>query len=329
MNFNVEEYLESLPINTEEIDLKYKELTYIPDLSKFINLKKLNCSFNKISSLPTSLPDTIEELILYQNELNAVSKLPYSLKTLCCSHNKNLTSLPNDLPNNLEKMYLYYNDFVCLPSLPNSLQILYICFNDKLINLPSLPGNLKKLYCYNNKLLTVLPLLPNGIKVVECHNNILNSISTIPNSLEFLICSNNKLTYLPKISENLIYLDCSNNQLYYIHDLLVTLKKLLYEGNVVYEIFNENNYYGNLDTESLNKLCIQNARKKIIKLNKLRSMYFSLRFKRQFWNLLWVKIREPKIREYYKPENLITKLLEFNSCEEDDNEALNTFLSNW
>ncbi len=38
--FNIEEYLNSLPDNIEVIDVSYKGLTYLPDLSRFKQFKK-------------------------------------------------------------------------------------------------------------------------------------------------------------------------------------------------------------------------------------------------------------------------------------------------
>ena len=35
--FKIEEYLNSLPEDIEEIDVSDKELTYLPDLSRFTN----------------------------------------------------------------------------------------------------------------------------------------------------------------------------------------------------------------------------------------------------------------------------------------------------
>jgi hypothetical protein len=60
--------------------------------------------------------------------------------------------------------------------------------------------------------------------------------------------------------------------------------------------------------------------KQIKILNKFRELYYSLKFKKQFRDLLWVKIREPKIREKYS-----YKYLE-NLHEDTD---LDEFLDNW
>ena len=50
-NFDIESYLNLLPDDTVFIDISHKNLNYIPDLSRFKNLKILNCSYNKLTSL--------------------------------------------------------------------------------------------------------------------------------------------------------------------------------------------------------------------------------------------------------------------------------------
>ena len=54
--------------------------------------------------------------------------------------------------------------------------------------------------------------------------------------------------------------------------------------------------------------------------------YYSLKFKKKFRDWLWVKVREPKIQEYYTPQNLI-KLLK--GVDDDDEEQINIVLNNW
>ena len=48
--FNVQSFIDSLPDDTTCIDISNKQLTVIPDLSRFTKLKQYNCinfSFNK------------------------------------------------------------------------------------------------------------------------------------------------------------------------------------------------------------------------------------------------------------------------------------------
>jgi Leucine-rich repeat (LRR) protein len=181
MKFAIKTYLNSLSEDILTLSIEYSCITVLPDLTRFKNLKELYCSYNKLTSLPTTLPQTIE--ILY------------------CSKNK-LTSLP-DLTRfkNLKKLYCSDNQLSSLPTtLPQSLKILY-CSNNQLNSLPDLTRlkNLEELYCSDNQL---------------------NSLPTIlPQSLETLYCFDNKLTYLPTLPEKIVYLYYPNNPICNILDI--------------------------------------------------------------------------------------------------------------
>ena len=43
---NIYDYLDNLPSNTTKIDVSYKNLNIIPDLSKFVDLEILICNNN-------------------------------------------------------------------------------------------------------------------------------------------------------------------------------------------------------------------------------------------------------------------------------------------
>ena len=80
--------------------------------------------------------------------------LPESLEKLSC-YNNQLNSLP-DLPKSLKELYCYNNQLNSLPDLPKSLEELY-CDNNQLKSLPDLPKSLKILWCDNNPLLCKIP----------------------------------------------------------------------------------------------------------------------------------------------------------------------------
>jgi len=202
MEFNTETYLDSLSKDIEWIDVSRRNLTFLHCLSRFKNLRRLNCSDNRLTSLPP---------------------LPENLKELFCYHNK-------------------------------------------LCSLPPLPENLSRLSCYDNKLTSLPPL---------------------PEKLEELVCYHNKLTSLPPLPEKLEYLCCFNNP--------------------ISEIINGNN--------------TSEIKKQIQILNNFRHLHYSLKFKKQFRHLLWVKIREPKIMKKYHPDYLIENLHEDTD--------LDAFLDNW
>ena len=51
--FDCENYFNSLPLDTIKIDVSKKDLSNLPDILRFTNLQELDCSFNKLTSLPT------------------------------------------------------------------------------------------------------------------------------------------------------------------------------------------------------------------------------------------------------------------------------------
>ena len=93
MDFNIEEYLDSLHLDTEKIDVSYKNLTYLPDLSRFTHLKELNCSYNKLTELPC-LNNNLTKLNCSNNFLTKLPNLNDKLNLLRCINNR-LKYLPN------------------------------------------------------------------------------------------------------------------------------------------------------------------------------------------------------------------------------------------
>jgi Leucine-rich repeat (LRR) protein len=128
MEFNIEDYLNSLPLDTKIINVSFKKLTYLPDLSRFKQLEKLVCSKNELKSLPP---------------------LPNSLIVLFCPFNP-LTELPQ-FNNNLEYIECSYCQLTSLPPLNNNLKVLH-CYRNEITELPPLNNKLKILHCYNNKI---------------------------------------------------------------------------------------------------------------------------------------------------------------------------------
>ena len=148
MEFNIEDYLNSLPLYTTCIVLSNKGLTYIPDLSRFKQLTHLFCNDNKLTWLPP-LNNTLIQLDCSGNKLTELPPLNNNLTQLYCSFNC-LTSLP-PLNNNLTHLYCSRNQLTELPPLNNNLKILNCSFN-QLISLPPLNNTLTQLYCSDNNI---------------------------------------------------------------------------------------------------------------------------------------------------------------------------------
>jgi Leucine-rich repeat (LRR) protein len=244
MSYNIKDYLNSLDDDVTEIDVANKNLTNLPDLTRFKKLEILRCDNNRLTSLPP-------------------------------------------LPNNLQKLYCYCNQLKSLPILPNNLQILN-CIKNKLSLLPELPNNLQKLSCSDNKLIS-FPALPTNLQELRCYDNQLTSLPSLPNSLTLLHCSYNRLHLLPDLPNN--------------------LQKLYYNHNPIYSIIGGDNN-------------INNARLRLLKLNKIKDVCYALKFKNKFRKWLWERVRLPKIQKLYHPENLMSMLT-------DEEKDLDEVLKEW
>jgi hypothetical protein len=128
MEFNIQNYLDSLPEDIVKIDINNKNITHLSDLTKFKNLKILNCEYNKLTYLPI-LPKTLKELNCSDNELIYLPILPETLEELNCSYNK-LTDLPT-LPKNINMLNCCHNKLKYLPCQLFNIEYLDISNNPK------------------------------------------------------------------------------------------------------------------------------------------------------------------------------------------------------
>lgn len=95
----------------KELDLTHHNLTSIPDwLSECSSLKKLNLSFNKLSSLSGNLPPSLIELICTNNKITEIQQLPPNLRILWIDNNW-LATIPANFPPNLNYLSIENNLF--------------------------------------------------------------------------------------------------------------------------------------------------------------------------------------------------------------------------
>ena len=190
----IERYLNSLSEDILTLDITSKGIKSLPDLTRFKNLEKLDCSNNQLSLLPT-LSKKLKTLICDNNQLTCLPTLPQNLEYLFCVDNQ-LTCLPT-LPQNLKELYCNDNQLTSLPTLPKNLKILS-CYNNQLTCLPTLPQNLQELYCINNQL-HVLPNLPQNLEEFDCYANpiyeIINNESLIQIKQNIKILNNFRYLY--------------------------------------------------------------------------------------------------------------------------------------
>jgi len=120
--FDVYEYLNELDYDVSFIDLSNRNLTHIPDLTRFVLLHKFWCNNNRLTQLP-ALPLSLRILRCNNNLLQCLPDvLPINLQILSCINNC-LTSLPKKLPPNIMCIFCGNNLITKLPQLPSSLYI--------------------------------------------------------------------------------------------------------------------------------------------------------------------------------------------------------------
>jgi hypothetical protein len=220
----------------------------ITGVEHFINVKKIICDYNVITSIP-ALPPALEEFSAIHNQIASVSgTFPSTLEYLAIDDNR-LTGLPA-LPASLEILTCSNNDLSSLPSLPAGLIGLNVSQND-LTTLPALPSQLTGINCSYN-MLTVLPALPSTLVELKCHHNQLTAIPALPLPLITLECNNNLITALPAIPANVKTLFAHLNQITTIASLPSSLDYLNVAGNLLTDMpFSSATEYANLNSNLL------------------------------------------------------------------------------
>jgi len=125
---------------------------------------------------------------------------------------------------------------------------------------------------------------------------------------------------LPPLPSNLKIMYCYNNELSCLPLLPSALEIFYFNNNPILD------YYIKPD-ESLSMTdYITQLRNQIEIINQFRELFYALKYKKQFQYLLWVRIREPKIRNKYHPSNLMAML---EGKEESTLDELDELLEKW
>lgn len=207
-----------------------------------------------------------------------------------------------------------------MPPLNENLVMLQ-CHNNYLTSLSSLNSNLKTFMCDDNYL-TSLPPLNTHLEYFSCNKNKLTSLPPINPNLRLLCCSDNCLTRLPELNSKLITLKCYSNKLTCLPFLPPEIVELCVTCNPIEDLMMDivKNHINKKKMFTKQIVNIVNI------LFQFKYLYYSLKYKSRFRHWLWIKVREPKIREYYSPVNL-EKIL--SGIDNDDYERFDNILNNW
>lgn len=288
MTISIQSYIYGLHNGVVEIDISYKKITSINphlfDLSRFTRLRTFICMYCELTTLPP-LPDSVEFIDCSYNNITILPPLPASLRILKC----------------------YYNKISVLPPLPPALGLLD-CGNNELTELTCLPNSLLGLYCSKN-FIKYIDNFPNNCKNIQCSYNLIENMPVFPQSLEYLQCSHNKIKSMYTFPSKVYHVDCSYN-------LLETLPFI--KHNIVYINCENNPITKILDTNpnTYNFIRYVLIKENMVKLYKFKLCYYLLKYKQRFRELLWERIRKPKIMALYSPENIQNTMLRI---QDDDN----------
>ena len=194
--------------NITRLDCSYNRLTSL-DVSNNTNLIELDCSGNRLTSLDVSANTALTELNCLGNQLTNLD-LNVTLVNLICNNNQ-LTNLNVSNLSALTTLNCYGNQLMSLDVSSNVLTTLN-CNNNQLTNLDVNSNVLTTLNCNNNQL-TSLDVSSNVLTTLNCSGNQLTSLDVSSNVLTTLNCSGNQLTSLDVNSNVLTTLNCNNNQL--------------------------------------------------------------------------------------------------------------------
>lgn len=200
----------------EELCCISSQLTTL-DVSNLTNLKRLDCSYNWLTSLNVNNLTGLEILNCYSNRLTNIDLSDLAaLKRLACNDNV-LTSLDVSNSTLLEELHCYNNHIQTI-NLNNITKLTILdCGDNQLTTIDvSNLTNLRKLFCFINQLTTLDVGNLINLEELSCYGNQLNDIYKLNalTNLTNLECWHNNLTTLD-ISNltKLEYLYCQENQL--------------------------------------------------------------------------------------------------------------------
>lgn len=255
------------------------------------------------------LPDNTKYIDISNGKLRWCPSLARfkNLNTLQCQFNS-LDRLP-EMSDSVENIFCYGNQLTKITKLPRNLTKFYGDYN-KLTHISYFPPGVIYISLYDN-LLPRLPPLPPNLQSLNCSKNQLNSLPFLPQTLSVVSCDTNRLETLPTLPPYLFSLSCEYNPIETLPELPLSIAKLEIEHTIIYDKI--------LMTDNIYEI-----REIVNKIHRFRVTYYTLKFKQRFRDLLWLKVRLPKIERVNHPDLLRDALMGLDS-EEELEELVDTF----
>ena len=189
------------------LPLSDSNISDLSGIENFVNLKKLDCFNNQLTSLDVSQNKALIELNCRYNQLTSLDVSQNTgLTSLLCAGNE-LTSLDVNQNTALETLGCTMNRISSLNVSQNTALTLLYCSENKLTNL-DVSQNIKliELFFWNNKLTSLDVSLNTALTELYCFENQIKNLDLSKNTaLTTISCGNNELMSLNvKNGNNLI-----------------------------------------------------------------------------------------------------------------------------
>ena len=294
--------LSTYPITTNKIYLSNYGFKTIPSLSKYSNLYFLNLTNNSLTTLP-ELPPSLSQLVCNNNKLTSLPKLPDGL-TLLDVRDNDISVMPV-LPSFLTTLLISGNKIRVVENLPNTISRLNVSYN-KIEYIRNLPIMLKQFNCSHNNELTHLPKLPEMLNKLQCQYCSLVRLPILPYGIGYVDVCDNPI-YIMENLPNLCWREDDENYYDLIEFRYTPIYNNLFILNIPYNTGFGSSY-------------LEQCRARLHKVNRVRELFYALKFKKRFRDWLWLRVRLPKIERVNHPD-LLSKY-RLPEYEEDDMEEV-------
>lgn len=216
--------------NLEEFYCFYNKIETIENLN-VPRLNKFYCFFNLITELYLNLPE-LRILDCSSNKISTLTNIiAHNLELLKCYNNK-IQELNDTICDNLKILYCNNNQIVNIEEcvFPN-LEELY-CYDNKIINIQNINfPNLKILCCNNNQITNIQNINLPKLEELRCNNNQIKNIVLLNNlpNLQMIDCNNNPVEFISPVLRRIMNKTFQNvyndNQSVHNHNIQETTRK--------------------------------------------------------------------------------------------------------
>ncbi|WP_445721438.1 T9SS type A sorting domain-containing protein [Flavobacterium sp.] len=198
------------------INIGSKNISSLTGIEAFVNIIRLYCFSNSLTSLDVSQNTALKVLVCSSNPLTSLDVTQNTALTVLYCASNSLMSLDVSQNTALKDLRCHYNQLINLDVTQNIALTTLYCRSNQLTSLNVIQNTaLKDLSCQNNQLTSLYVTQNTALTVLECHHNQLITLDVSQNvALTQLECNNNQLINLNVANgnnNNVAYLSANNN----------------------------------------------------------------------------------------------------------------------